>query len=126
VRGAKLTDVANEPLPTTSDDPRVFDQDLDGKPGVTVQVKGLLDGQIWLVQRGWQKGGCTLAGTWCDGLLAWGDEQKILGADNPILKNPNPTKVHPDATQSFFRSTRIQPGTTCADILAQRAQLFAR
>jgi hypothetical protein len=126
VRGAKLTDVATEALPTTADDPRVFDQDKDGKPGVTVQIKGLLDGQIWLVQRGWQQGTCDLKDKTCDGLLQWGDEQKILGTDNPILKNPNPSQVHPDATKSFFRSTRVDPGATCADILAQRDKLFAR
>lgn len=126
VRGAKLTDPVNEALPTTADDPRVYDQDKDGKPGVTVQVKGLLDGQIWLVQRGWQAGTCTLGDTFCDGLLQWGDEQKVLGSDNALLKNPNPSTVHPDAAKSYFRSTRLPTGLTCDEIVAQRDKLFAR
>ena len=38
VQGANLTDEANEALPTAPDDPRVYDQDGDGKPGMTLRA----------------------------------------------------------------------------------------
>jgi hypothetical protein len=49
--GVKLTDPEHDPLPTDSSDPRVYDQDKDGKPGVTL-VLG--DGQCTMavIQRG--------------------------------------------------------------------------
>ena len=38
------------PLPGEADDPRVVDADSDGNPGVTVQVRGLIDGEVYMVQ----------------------------------------------------------------------------
>ena len=51
VNGVHLRDPARDPLPTAADDPRVFDQDQDGQPGLTVQIGGLLEGEVQLVQR---------------------------------------------------------------------------
>src|SRR5512137_1116630 len=53
VRGARLADPANEPLPTDAADPRVTDQDGDGHPGLTVPVTvaGLVSGDTYVVQR---------------------------------------------------------------------------
>ena len=53
VRGAYLDDPENDALPTNPSDPRVFDQDGDGKPGLTVRVSilGLLSGEVYVVQR---------------------------------------------------------------------------
>ena len=36
--GVKLDDPYNDPLPTDKSDPRVYDQDGDGKPGVTLDL----------------------------------------------------------------------------------------
>jgi len=36
--GTKLTDPRNEDLPTSKDDPRVYDMDEDGQPGVTLDL----------------------------------------------------------------------------------------
>ena len=35
VRGARLENIETDPLPTKADDPRLVDQDGDGKPGIT-------------------------------------------------------------------------------------------
>ena len=36
--GVDLEDPANEPLPTDPNDPRIADDDGDGKPGVTATI----------------------------------------------------------------------------------------
>lgn len=36
--GVKMEDPFNEPVPTSADDPRVYDQDEDGLPGVTLYI----------------------------------------------------------------------------------------
>ncbi len=46
--GVALSDPATEALPTDPSDPRVLDEDADGKPGLTLQVTGLLDGEIYV------------------------------------------------------------------------------
>jgi hypothetical protein len=38
LRGVRLENPETDPLPVEADDPRVFDQDGDGHPGVTVRV----------------------------------------------------------------------------------------
>ena len=57
------------------------DDDHDGHPGVTVRIGGLIDGEVYLVQRGWSE----FAGTAYDADTIRGDvrfdqDQEILGA----------------------------------------------
>lgn len=127
VWGAVLGDLNSDALPTSPTDPRVVDHEADGKPGMTVRVAGLLDGEVYVVQRG----ATTLEGLYdgadrFDGLVTWSQEQSILGADNPLLESPLETRVDPDANASYFRTTRVPGGTDCAAILAQSTSLFAR
>ena len=53
VRGAQLDDVEDDELPVDTEDPRVFDQDGDGHPGMTVLVSifGIIEGETYIVQR---------------------------------------------------------------------------
>ena len=51
VQGAHLVMPNSEALPADAADPRVFDQDQDGLPGVTVLIEGILDGSVQVVQR---------------------------------------------------------------------------
>lgn len=125
--GAALADPETGALPTAPDDPRVVDHEGDGHPGMTVRVSGLLDGEIYLVQRG----RTTLEGTFTtpdtlDGRLTWSQEQVILASDNVLLENPIPSRVNPDADASYFRSTRVAAELDCAAALATEAALFAR
>ena len=127
VWGATLASPETEALPTDKSDPRVVDHEGDGKPGMTVRISGLLDGEIYLVQRG----RTTLTGAFdgqdrVDGLIAWTQEQSILDTDNPLLKTPIPTTVDPDPTRSYFRTTRVSSAATCAEVSADAATLFAR
>ena len=53
VFGARLENPESDALPAAADDERVVDADDDGHPGVTVQIRGMLNGDVYLVQRGW-------------------------------------------------------------------------
>lgn len=129
LRGVRLQDPVRDPLPTDPKDPRIFDQDGDGNPGMTIQITviGVLGGEIYVIQRDWNilRGQLTSATT-LDGLVEWGSEQVIVGATSPIFLNPNPTFPDPNPNNSFFRTTRVSAETSCEQIRAQRDRLFRR
>ena len=61
-----------------------------------------------------------------EGLAQWGDEQLILGSDNPFLEEPNDSYPDPDETKSYFMLKRIDAQTTCQQIIEQKDQLFVQ
>ncbi len=125
VYGAHLIDPVHDALPTESSDSRVYDQDNDGKPGVTIRVTGLVDGEIWLIQRSQS----TLSG-WFESSDRWGGlidsevEQVYLGSDNPILSKPNESTKDPDPSHSYIDLARVPADKDCAWIRAQGEALF--
>lgn len=125
LRGVVLDD-EGEPLPTEPDDPRVLDLDEDGHPGLTVRVAGLIDGEVYLVQRQTSDLDGVLEGDRLDGLVGWLTEESVLGSDNPALAMGAPLVPDPDPAASTFRSTRISSERDCAWILANTEALFAR
>jgi hypothetical protein len=129
VRGVRLQDPERDPLPTDPNDPRIFDQDKDGKPGMTIRVSvlGIIEGEIYIIQRDWNSLRSTvLTPTIIDGLMEWGSEQVVLGASNPLLAGQPESTPDPKPENSYFRTTRISANTDCAQILKERDKLFAR
>jgi hypothetical protein len=128
LRGVRLDDIESDPLPTDPDDSRIWDQDEDGHPGMTVRVGGgLVDGEIYLIQRGWNAlEGDVVDDQYVDGLVDWGDEQVVLGSDNQLLEEQPDSRPDPEAENSFFRSTRVADSVDCDGILADADALFAR
>lgn len=118
VRGAKLDDAKNDPLPSTPDDPRLVDGDRDGAPGLTVEVEGFVSGKIQVVQRGGQSfSGLVRSPELVEGGVRWWTEQKILGADRDVLKK-GPTPVpDPDSAKNRFRMRRVADDVTCAELM---------
>lgn len=113
VVGAKL-DEPKEALPTSPRDPRVFDQDGDGKPGVTIVIDGIVSGQIYVAQRSWT----SLAGKRhgdgnLSGRVFFDNEQSILGTTSSMLDNPPDQKPVP--AKSWFKMVRVSKSTSCAD-----------
>jgi hypothetical protein len=123
--GVNLTDPASEALPTTSDDPRVWDQDGDGQPGVTVTVSGFASGDIYVVQRQRASYGGTLDG---DGRLAAlitdASEQSVIGATNPLLNQNIPSTPHPDPQRSRILLVRTTAAYDCDRVIAETGTLF--
>jgi hypothetical protein len=126
VRGCHLDDEEADDLPTAEDDPRVVDQDGDGRPGITVRITGVVNGDVWLVQRlRSQASGTLRSADRVEGVIAWNDEQHHLGTDNPLLKDPTPSQPDPVAEHSFFRMVRVPAGSDCAGLIAARDTLLA-
>jgi len=129
VLGAKLADPVKDPLPTNADDAALFDQDGDGKPGVTVKisVKALfinISGQVYLTQRTLtQETGHLESADLIRGNVIWSTDQKIIGSDSTVLGAVQPSiKPLPDA--SVFTMHKISDTDTCATILSRKDKLF--
>lgn len=129
LHGARLADPARDPLPTSADDPRVFDQDGDGKPGITVPVRilGLISGEVYAVQRITKLlEGVVVSPNLIRGLITWTNEQVTIGASNPFLKTDAQAQVDPVRERSYFVAVRVSPGTTCEDLKKGWRSLFGR
>lgn len=129
VRGVRLQEPEKDPLPTNPNDPRIFDQDKDGKPGMTIRVNvlGFIEGEIYIIQRDWNSlRSMTLNTMIIDGLIEWGSEQVVLGASNPLLASQSENVPDTKSENSYFRTTRIEPNITCEQIVKNRDKLFAR
>jgi hypothetical protein len=129
VRGARLDNPDTDSLPTTASDPRVVDQDGDGKPGLTVRVSalGIFRGDVYVVQRVRTRlAGAVVSPDRIEGLIEWTTEQVTLGATNALFLGNLPSRPDPFPEHSFFVLVRIDPVWTCADILAHRDAVFGR
>lgn len=124
--GADLEDPENDPLPQDADDPRVVDADEDGHPGVTVDVDGLVSGQVYLVQRLVRglRGTAGRDGRMTGNVMGTGD-QRVIGASSGILRTFTPQFEHnPDPDRNTFIWVPVPDGSTCESILANRESLF--
>ncbi len=126
-RGCRLEDPETDPLPTSLDDPRVIDQDGDGKPGLTVQVSalGLVEGEVYVVQRVRTRlTGTVISADRIEGLVEWTTEQVTLAASNPVFLGTIPSRPDPVLENSAFVLVRIDPAWTCAEIVDRRTELL--
>jgi len=112
-------------LPTKADDPRVWDQDNDGKPGVTIVVTAPIKGDRYMVRRGIWKLSASTADKdflWLQGTLTYTIDQVALGATDQLLMTVAP--VTPD-TDNTFTMRRVPEGFTCQDLLTHIDTVFA-
>jgi hypothetical protein len=116
VVGASLQTPLKDPLPTKASDPRVLDQDKDSKPGVTVQISGIVDGYIYVAQRNWTElqGSLKAPGRF-EGSVLFGNEQNILGATSWVLARGPQAK--PDSNNSLFYLVRMSKKASCGQAL---------
>jgi hypothetical protein len=125
VRGAQLDDLIEDALPTDPADPKVIDQDQDGHPGMTISVTGFVDGDIYLVQRGWNALQTTsFDGARAFGTTEWGDEQAYLGASSFILEQITPSSWPDPETSKHGFELVYAPQITCIQLMATAATIF--
>lgn len=123
LRTAGASVEVNAPLPTQADDPRVLDSDGDGHPGLTVEISGLIEGQVYVVQRGRSQLQANLHATdRLEGPLKFSSEEQVIGASHELLTKKPPTRPDPD--ESFFRRRRVPANATCAEVVARRPRLL--
>jgi hypothetical protein len=126
VAGAKLAQLTDK-LPTDKKDARVLDPDKDGHPGMTIQVRGIVDGDIYVIQRDKSEmtGMLSEAADRIEGSITWSVEQVVLGATSVFLSGQPPnSKQHPDSRRSSFTMVKVAPGISCASALKRRDELF--
>jgi hypothetical protein len=127
VVGATLAD-QDEALPTEPDDPRVIDEDMDGHPGVTIRLTGLVDGEVYVVERKTTAAdGVAVSPDRIEGLLAFTSEQSVVDADPASLKDTTAASESlpdPEPCNSYFRMVRVPDGTDCASVNADFDTLF--
>jgi len=118
VRGAHLEDPIHDPLPTSPYDERVYDQDEDGHPGMTIPVNALdlVSGDTYVVHRLQY----CLEGTVIDentiigSIPAWWSEQTVISATDAILMLPYSYDRHPDESLHRFVMVRVDDTWDCA------------
>lgn len=118
------TDVSE--LPASADDERVYDQDGDGNPGVTMVLSGLMDGQVYAVQ--WNRiapAGATVAEDRIEGLLEFDLAEHVLGSDPPLIAQFTPEAFpDPEPCWSTFQMVRVPDEADCAWLEAELVTLF--
>jgi hypothetical protein len=126
--GIRLDDPANEPLPTDPTDPRIVDDDGDGKPGVTVSIRVSDDlaGELYIARReifayeAFLTEPDVLTGTVTDD-----SEQLVIGASDPMFAiTPANWGQYPDLSKSPIILKRVTPDWDCERLAAERDRLF--
>ncbi|MBK9121296.1 MAG: hypothetical protein IPM18_17075 [Phycisphaerales bacterium] len=118
----------NLPLSMDRNDPRISDDDSDGKPGVTVVVKlfGLIEGEIYIARREIFANELTL---FSDGSLRGSviddSEQLVIGASLAILDTPNnpPQRRDPGLNPIILIPVSNDLGT-CEELMTIQNSLF--
>lgn len=118
----------NVPLSMDRNDPRISDDDNDGKPGVTVSVIlfGFIRGEIYIARREIFANEMTL---YSDGSLRGNviddSEQLVIGASLPILDTPsNPPQRRDPGLNPILLIPVSEDVDTCEELLAIRDSLF--
>ncbi len=125
VHGAEILN-QGDALPTDASDPRVRDDDGDGAPGLTVQVSGIVSGQLRVVTRGWTALDARVhEADRVQGRVQWGTEQRVLGVTHWLLDHQPRLRPHPDQDRSHFALVRLPEATTCATVVGAADRLFA-
>lgn len=125
VIGASLRAPATETLPTAPDDPRVTDPDDDAHPGVTIRVEGLIDGELYIVQRAHDAyTGQVVESGRIRGRVTWNTKQVVLDSNSIFLGDGPDNRPHPDADKSHFNLVRASEQTDCEEIISRRDRLF--
>jgi hypothetical protein len=125
--GVRLENPAKDPLPTDPNDPRIADDDGDGKPGVTarVVVSPELQGDIYLARREIfaydvteQRDG-SLTGAVDDH-----SEQLVVGASNPVFLTQAQWTQHEDPSKNPIILEPVKRTWNCDTLRAERDELF--
>jgi len=116
VIGAELKRPEHEALPEVASDPRVIDQDKDGKPGMTVRVDGIVSGEIYVVQRSSTQYSGPATRDGFAGRIEVDVEQVIVGASSGLLRHGSTPE--PNSKLSAFALGRVSNTATCAQAVA--------
>jgi len=124
--GIRLEDPAHDVLPTDPNDPRITDDDNDGKPGITVSIKvsDALQGELYIARRERFAYDVTEEAGQLVGTVTDKSEQLIVGASDPMFVTDAPWVQVPDLSKSPIVLEKVSDQSDCEWLAAQRADLF--
>mgnify|MGYP001817864532 FL=1 len=126
--GIRLDDPFNEPLPTDPDDPRIVDDDGDGKPGltVTIEVTPEFIGELYIARREIFAFEAFLTEPdLLTGQVTDDSEQLVIGASDPVFaSSPANWGQYPDLSKSPIILRRVDADWDCERLAAERDELF--
>ena len=122
--GVRLDDPLRDELPDSSSDSRVFDQDGDGNPGITVKIGGFISGDIYVVQRTINTYTGTLSGVNLVGSIEEYGEQKVLGSTNAMLEQDVPSEAINDPAVNRINMVPVDATVTCDWVIDNADTLF--
>lgn len=100
---------------------RIFDMDEDGHIGITMKITGLVDGEVYAIQRKFiDLEGIVLGPDKTMGLSDNRYDTVVLGDDIAIYdpKDGSADK-HPDPKRSWFHEVRIKEDANCDDVISE-------
>lgn len=116
VLGAKLKNPSRDPLPESPKDARVYDQDGDGHPGMTVRITGFVKGDVYVAQRNRTRLDGVENKEGFTGEVRLQTERRILDASSSMLKKGGvPVE---DPSRSRFVLRKVPSGWGCEQALA--------
>jgi hypothetical protein len=126
--GIRLDDPFNETLPTDPNDPRIVDDDGDGKPGltVTIEVTDDLTGELYIARREiFAYEAFLTEPDVLTGVVTDNSEQLVIGASDPIFAVSNGNwGQYSDLTRSPIILERVGADWDCDRLAAERDALF--
>ncbi|MFA6034700.1 MAG: hypothetical protein WC889_17505 [Myxococcota bacterium] len=125
LRGADLADPERDPLPDYrscpgGDCPEQWDQDKDGKPGMTTFITGIVGtGEIYIAKK-WTLvlDAAVLDSSHMQGLVTHTFEQSVIGSNPPDF-NYTLAYESRDPDRSYFRALRMPDSASCEDVMAE-------
>eukprot|EP00468_Gymnochlora_sp_CCMP2014_P001537 CAMPEP_0167741332 /NCGR_PEP_ID=MMETSP0110_2-20121227/798_1 /TAXON_ID=629695 /ORGANISM="Gymnochlora sp., Strain CCMP2014" /LENGTH=218 /DNA_ID=CAMNT_0007625373 /DNA_START=65 /DNA_END=721 /DNA_ORIENTATION=+ len=131
--GVKMKNPDKDKFPENEKDPRIFDADQDGKPGVTVRILigGSIKGEIYLVRLErfeYEMFRYPNNGTW-KGYVTDRSLQMIIGSDPAWLTNRKVGKMggwvqQKDKEKSYIILVPVDYSYTCKKLKNMRHKLF--
>ncbi len=129
--GFDLEDQLNDPFPTTREEAlaapyvdNIYDMDDDEEIGITLFVAGLVEGEVYAIQRKTvDLEGILLGQDRMLGLAETGYESVTLGNNNPVLdqSSAGSAEPFPDPKESWFEEVRVADDITCEEVLEMEA-----
>lgn len=117
VVGAHLTNPGTDPLPTEANDPRLADDDSDGKPGITINLTGSFSGSLYSAQRDESAlQGLAISAERIEGGMTYASQQSVVDSSNPQIKllyGLSITSSDPTACSSSFVMVKVPDVATC-------------
>ena len=125
--GIKLENPSMETLPRDPKDPRITDDDQDGKPGVTVKIRiyNWFDTELYIARREIFAYALRLQDNGdLTGYVSDHSEQLIVGSPLPLLRGQRNPGQAADSSLSPMVLTPIEPDYDCERLMSDRDRLF--